>query len=61
MLEAIHIGQEYSMSLLDAVNFIHLAWQAVSRETITNCFKHAGFFEKRGEFDSDDELPLTLK
>ncbi|GLV38592.1 hypothetical protein CBL_08585 [Carabus blaptoides fortunei] len=59
MLEEIDNGQEYSMSLLDAVNYIHLAWQEVSRETIANCFKHAGLFGKGDEFDSDDELPLN--
>lgn len=59
MLQAIDNGQDFSVSLLDAVNFIHLAWQEVSAKTIANCFKHAGFFEVEGEFDSDDDLPLN--
>ena len=40
MLEAMDNGPDFSVSLLDAVNFIHLAWQEVSKETIANCFKH---------------------
>lgn len=59
MIEAIDDGQEFSVSLLDAVNFIHRAWQEVSKNTIANCYKHAGFFEAEDDFDSDDELPLT--
>lgn len=59
MLEAIDNGLDFSVSLLNAVNFIHLAWQEVSKETIANCFKHAGFFEVEDKFDSDDELPLN--
>lgn len=59
MLEAIDNGKTFSVSLLDAVNFIHMAWQKVNRETIVNCFKHAGFSDKNDEFDSDDELPIS--
>lgn len=59
MLEAIDSKQEFSVSLLDAINFIHRAWQQVTKETIANCFKHAGFFEAEDEFDSDDEMPLN--
>lgn len=59
MLEEVDSGKEFSVSILDAINFIHLAWQKVTRETIANCFKHAGFFEKEGEFDSDDELSVS--
>ncbi|KAF2903216.1 hypothetical protein ILUMI_02973 [Ignelater luminosus] len=51
-------ASEMDISLLDVVNFIHLAWQEVSRETNANCFKHIGFLEKE-EFDSNDELPLN--
>lgn len=59
MVETIDSGKEFSVSILDAVNFIHLAWQKVTGETIANCFKHARFFEKEGEFDSDDEIPVS--
>lgn len=59
MVETIDSGKEFSVSILDAVNFIHLAWQNVTGETIARCFKHAGFFEKEIEFDSDDELPVS--
>lgn len=47
------------ITLLDAVNFIHMAWNNVSEKTIRNCFLHAGFLERQDEFDCDDELPLN--
>ncbi|XP_063918645.1 tigger transposable element-derived protein 4-like [Zophobas morio] len=59
MIEAMDNGKTFSVSILDAVNFIHMAWQKVSKDTIANCFKHGGFSEKSAEFDADDELPLT--
>lgn len=52
------MDKKISVSLLDAVNLIHLAWREVSKETMANCFKHAGFFEIENEFDSDNELPI---
>jgi hypothetical protein len=37
MLEAIDNGGEFSVSISDAVNFIHLAWQMVkSLQTVLN-------------------------
>ncbi|KAK9738561.1 AMP-binding enzyme [Popillia japonica] len=36
-----------------------MAWQVVTRQTIVNCFRHGGFIMREGEFDSDDDLPLT--
>lgn len=59
MLDAIDKNKSFSVDLLDAIHFIHLAWQKVSRETIANCFKHGGFLRKEGEYDSDDDLPLN--
>lgn len=60
MIEAMDNGKEFSLSLLDAVNYVHQAWQEVSKETIANCYKHAGFFETEDDDDdSDEELPLS--
>lgn len=59
MLDAIDKNKTFSVDLLDAIHFIHMAWEKVSRETIANCFKHGGFLRKEGEYDSDDDLPLN--
>ncbi|XP_050335026.1 tigger transposable element-derived protein 4-like [Bactrocera neohumeralis] len=31
-----------AVNLLDAVNMLSVAWESVSKETIRNCFRHAG-------------------
>lgn len=59
MIASIDSGEEkFSVSPLDAVNYIHMAWQRVSEKTIANGFRHGGF-NSNTEFDDDDELPLT--
>ena len=32
-----------NISLLDALHLLRSSWQSVSKETIANCFRHAGF------------------
>lgn len=60
MINSIDNGAEqFSVSLLDAINFIHMAWQNVSAKTINNCFRHAGFAGREDNFESEDELPLA--
>lgn len=59
MIHAIDKGEIFTINLLDAINFVHLAWQRVSTETIAHCFNHAGFIRKGEEFESDDEIPLS--
>ena len=34
---------EFSVNLLDAINFIHAAWSQIIPSHISNCFRHAGF------------------
>ena len=34
---------EFSVNLLDAINFIHTAWYQIPSSHIANCFHHAGF------------------
>lgn len=59
MVNSIDNGNEkFNVNLLDAVNFIHAAWQNVSTQTIANCFRHGGFLRRQDEYDSDDDLPL---
>ena len=33
----------FKLSLLDALYLVRTAWSAVTKETIANCFRHAGF------------------
>ena len=59
MIASIDSGKnKFCVTILDAINFVHMAWQRVSQETIANCFRHGGF-NSNTEFDIDDELPLT--
>ena len=34
---------EFSVNILDAINFIHAAWPQIIPSHISNCFRHAGF------------------
>jgi hypothetical protein len=46
-----------TISLLNAVNYIHKAWSLVETKTIKNCFQHAKW--RQEDFDEDDDLPLA--
>ena len=43
MISAIDKGQEFSVNLLDALHFIYSAWNAVTPETVRNCFRKCSF------------------
>jgi hypothetical protein len=59
IINSIDNGEEnFTENLLDAINFIHMAWEKVSTQTIANCFRHGGFLIHEPEFDPDDDLPL---
>ncbi|XP_018795547.1 PREDICTED: tigger transposable element-derived protein 6-like [Bactrocera latifrons] len=50
-----------AMSLLNAVNMLSIAWESVSKETIRNCFRHAGLVKdiRDGlDFEPEDDEPL---
>lgn len=57
--------QETTITLLNAVNWLHKAWHQVTPKCIQNCFRKAGFFipaitstdeiEDHSEHDSDDD------
>ena len=34
---------DFSVNLLDSINFIHTAWSQIPSTHIANCFRHAGF------------------
>jgi hypothetical protein len=54
-----------SIDLLEAIYFVKKAWQQVSSTTIMNCFRKSGFrhndvHEVNDEFDTEDDLPLSV-
>lgn len=63
-ISCIENKENTQVTLLEAINFIHKAWQKILPQTITNCFRHAGFLENGVsdsgfQFDSDDDMPLS--
>lgn len=61
MITAIDEGKEFSVSLLDALHFVNSAWNAVTSETVKNCFQKCGFFcppSDDGENVSPDNAAL---
>lgn len=65
IINGIEAKENTQVTLLNAINFIHKAWQRVLPQTITNCFRHAGFLENNttpdseGDFDIEDDMPLS--
>ena len=53
----------YKLNILDAILFISKAWDQVSQQTISNCFRHAGFRSQLVghllDSDEEDNLPLS--
>lgn len=59
IVNSVDMGEDnFKVSILDAINFLHMAWLKVSKTTVANCFRHGGFTSNEDEFDSDDDLPL---
>lgn len=58
---------EFSLTVLDALRFLHRAWFSVTATTISNCFRHAcfsvdiefGVSDQQEEEDDDDDIPLA--
>ena len=42
------------MNLLNALHFLNSAWNAVTQDTVANCFKKSGFFNQSSEDVPDD-------
>ena len=69
MIECIDKREVYNVNLLDAVRFVHKAWERVTEKTIRNCFRHAEIIQEevRPEIESsidtteegEDDLPLS--
>ena len=50
-LSSVEGSQEFTFSLLDAVDTLHLCWRAVTPETIVKSYEEAGFKSQQGESD----------
>ncbi|CAB3246373.1 unnamed protein product [Arctia plantaginis] len=72
MINCLDANENHSstkVTVLDAILMVNDAWNKISRSTIHNCFKHAGFIESHNglpiqisehEFDEEDDIPLSL-
>jgi len=51
--------QSSPVNMLDAVNYLSAAWDAVTPKTIENCFKKAGFVTGNDDI-TDDEAVVNI-
>lgn len=51
-LSSVEGSKEFTFSLLDAVDTLHLSWRAVTPETIVKSYEEAGFKSQRGESEA---------
>ena len=51
--------RDFSISVFDALHYIKSAWDMVTKATIANCFRHAGFVERDGP-PSDPEIENNI-
>lgn len=62
-LSSVEGSKEFTFSLLDAVDTLHLCWRAVTTETIVKSYEEAGFKSQQGEVDktnTETETGLDL-
>ena len=69
MIECVDKKEVYSVNFLDAVRFVHTAWERVTEKTIRNCFHHAGIIQEEVSREiecsvatteeDEDDLPLS--
>ncbi|KAH8036754.1 hypothetical protein HPB51_004268 [Rhipicephalus microplus] len=43
LLQNLRVGRELKIDLLEAISMLSISWAEVNKETIQNCFRHAGF------------------
>ncbi|XP_062609218.1 tigger transposable element-derived protein 4-like [Saccostrea cucullata] len=52
------------ITILDAIYWVHSAWEEVQTSTIQKCFSKAGFLceniDSDDDFDDDDDVPLSV-
>ncbi|XP_052034644.1 tigger transposable element-derived protein 4 [Apodemus sylvaticus] len=62
-LSSVESSKEFTFSLLDAIDTLHLCWRAVTPETIVKSYEEAGFRSPKGENDTaiaEDAAALDL-
>ena len=52
--------KEFSITLLEAMSTLRTAWQSVTQQTISNCFRKAGFATESTETEDQDDTPDEL-
>ena len=57
MIECIDKKEVYSVNLLDAVRFVHKAWERVTEKAIRNCFCHTWIIQE--EVSTEIECSIT--
>ncbi|XP_048189609.1 tigger transposable element-derived protein 4 [Perognathus longimembris pacificus] len=58
-LSSVEGSKEFTFSLLDAVDTLHLCWRAVTPETIVKSYEEAGFKSPKGDNDSTNVESAT--
>lgn len=59
-LKRIEANEKQDITLLDCINHVTKAWDIhVSKQTIANCFKKAGFGQY-SEWEEEDDMPLMF-
>ncbi|XP_010626225.1 tigger transposable element-derived protein 4 [Fukomys damarensis] len=53
-LNSVESSKEFTFSLLDAVDTLHLCWRSVTTETIVRSYEEAGFKSQKEEHDTTD-------
>jgi len=58
LIKALDRKEKLQVSVLDAINYIDKSWSSVSSQTVSNCFRHAGFIEnaESEETLSDEDM-----
>lgn len=59
-IDRVKSGKEFTLSLLEAIDMLHLCWRAVSPETLIKSFREAGFTSQTENFDVNSEAESDL-
>ena len=59
MIECIDKKEVYSVNLLDAVRFVHKAWEHVTEKAIRNCFRQSGIIQEEVSTEIECNIATT--
>ncbi|GBN38955.1 hypothetical protein AVEN_256797-1 [Araneus ventricosus] len=61
MIKAMDRNEKLEVSVLVAINYVHKSWNSVSLQSVSNCFRHAGFIAnaESEEILREDPEPLA--